>query len=790
MGESISQYVLKVHSRCDLACDHCYVYEHADQTWHAKPRVITPATAGMAATRIAQHAADRQLAHVSIILHGGEPLLLGKARMRALLGTLAALISQVSEMDLRIHTNGVQLDEQWCDLFAEYGVQVGVSLDGDRAANDRHRRYADGRSSYSRVLAALTLLSQRYRRIYAGILCTVDLRNDPVAVYRALVEQQPPALDLLLPHATWERPPDRPAGHQTAYADWLMRVFECWDNDGRSVPIRIFDSVLSASRGGPSFTEAIGTDPADLLVIDTDGAWEQPDSMKTAFDGAAATGMNVFDHPVSTVARHPAVRARQRGTGALCATCQACPVVQVCGGGLYAHRFRPTPGTSRLAEGGGTVLFDENEFDNPSAYCADLMALISRMTAAERRADTAADARPHGGRTRQDHPELEVPAGALESLAAGPGDVGAVAALAAIRLSEARSLVARVAASEAGWHDAGLRAAAAEGWALLCELDRAYSGPVQEVFEHPYIYAWALRCLRPPPGADTDLDRAHLAGLASAAALRAGVTAELPVPVRHGLVHVPTVGALAVPSGDGSTKVVSIVPGKPPASRGGGRWRTARYVSTVPFARLAVEDLDPFRDCQQWPASSRLSSAAWRAWQRRLASSGWELAQDVPGYAQVLGAGLRAVVPLCSAAAGHRSSTARQAPGAVAVALPGRNASRGALGELLLHEFQHAKLNVLLDRRRLFDPGYRWRLRVPWRPEPRPVEGVLHGLYAYLAVTHLYQSRGRRARAGYLQCRSWVADTATELLKAGGALTPDGRRFVTGLAAAAEGEAG
>ena len=32
------QFILKVHSRCDLACDHCYVYEAADQGWRGQPK--------------------------------------------------------------------------------------------------------------------------------------------------------------------------------------------------------------------------------------------------------------------------------------------------------------------------------------------------------------------------------------------------------------------------------------------------------------------------------------------------------------------------------------------------------------------------------------------------------------------------------------------------------------------------------------------------------------------------------------------------------------------------------
>lgn len=71
------------------------------------------------------------------------------------------------------------LDESLCALFADYGVEVGVSLDGDRTANDRHRRFANGQSSYSYVRQALSLLRKpEYRHLYAGILCTIDVWND------------------------------------------------------------------------------------------------------------------------------------------------------------------------------------------------------------------------------------------------------------------------------------------------------------------------------------------------------------------------------------------------------------------------------------------------------------------------------------------------------------------------------------------------------------------------------------------------------------------------------------
>jgi uncharacterized protein len=760
VSATISQYVLKVHSRCDLACDHCYVYEHADQSWRGRPRAISAATVDAAARRIAEHAAAHGLAYVSVVLHGGEPLLLGKDGMRGVLAALDAHVAPVTNLDLRIHTNGVQLDEHWCDLFNHYGVKVGISLDGDRSANDRHRRYANGRSSHSRVLAALALLRQpRYRHLYAGILCTIDLANDPVAVYRALVDEAPPNLDLLLPHATWEHPPYRPADAETPYADWLMQVYRCWVRDGRPVPIRLFGSVLSAARGGPSFSEAIGTDPVDLLVIETDGSWEQPDSMKTAYQGASATGTTVFSHPVDQAARHPAVAARQGGTEALCATCRACPVVNVCGGGLYAHRYRPG-----------------NGFDNPSVYCADLKALIGQMPSG-----TAPE--PAGPVAPGERAVHVLPDGAFDALASGPGDVRAVGALADMRLSEACSLVAAVASDHVGWQDPQLHAAAAEGWALLCALQTERPDAVLEVIALPYTYAWAVRCLRLPAGADADRDRAHLAGLAAAAAMRAGVTAELPLAVRDGTVHLPGMGAMAMGSGAGTTEVVSVTPDGGAATRGGGRWFEARFVTSPPFTRLAVEDLDPFRDCQEWPATGRLPAAKWLEWRRGLASAGQHLAAALPAYASVLGAGLRAVVPLHPAATRTRSATARQAFGGIAAALPAESNQAEELADLLLHEFQHVKFNAVLDLYELFDPAYRGRLRVPWREDPRPAEGALHGTYAFLALAHLRRSQGR---ADYLRLRSWVCG-ASEALSATCALTPDGERFVAGMAAALDG---
>lgn len=743
----VSQYVLKVHGRCDLACDFCYVYTHADQGWRHRPRLMSPQIVERSAERIAEHAAVYGLSEVGVVLHGGEPLLIGPNRAREVLATLKSVITPVARLEISIHTNGVRLDEQWCDLFAEYGVHVGVSLDGDKAANDRHRLFRGGQSSHPQVMRALSLLRQsRYRHLYAGILCTIDIANDPVVVYEALIEQQPPRIDLLLPHATWEHPPLRPSEQPHPYADWLLAIYHRWIRDSRRVPIRFFDSLLSAAAGGPSYTESLGTDPVGMLVVETDGGWEQPDSMKTAFDGAAGTGTHVLTHRVDEAARHPWIQERQNGIEALCPTCQACPVVSVCGGGLYAHRYRD----------------DGSGFANPSAYCADLFELIDRMLAAER-------VRREAERARGGHRLTDV---ALRRFAAGPGDAEGFAELALMRLRQTRALVAAVAERGRQAGDPRVRTTAAQGWELLCELDREHRVAVNSVLMHPYVYAWAMRCMRGTGGAD-EPGLSHLAGIALAAALRAGIAARLPVPVREGMLHLPSAGSLAIPDPPGGFAVVTVSESGEVSARPAGTWQPVRMLTRAGHQPVALEDTDPFRDCQRWPVSGRLDDAQWEQWQERFGAAWRVLTDTVPEHAAVLGTGLRTIVPLRTDSRRHQAATAHDAFGAIGVGLPH---SPVDLAELMLHEFQHVKLHAVLDMRELYDPTDVRTFAVPWRADPRPVEGVLHGAYAFMTLAQFYgglPDGGPRHR----RYRDWVHE-GLGTLAASGALTPDGELFV------------
>ncbi|GAA3345504.1 FxsB family radical SAM/SPASM domain protein [Amorphoplanes nipponensis] len=357
------EVVVKVHGRCNLACDYCYVYRHADQSWRRKPVAMSRSTMERLADRLGEHARTHHLPYLRVILHGGEPLLAGADFLRYAVRSIRRALPCGTRPLFTVQTNGVLLDRAVLELFLEEEVRVGVSLDGSRATNDRHRRFAGGRSSHPAVVEALRLLgTERYRQLYAGILCTVDVHSDPLETYEHLLTYRPPAMDLLLPHGNREHPPPaRPLDDQlSAYGDWLVAVFDRWyDAPVRETRIRLFESLLDLLLGGHSHTEWLGLEPADIVTVDTDGSIEQSDVLKTVAEDAATTGLHLITASLDDAAAHPGIRARRSGVIALGPECRSCPVVRVCGGGLHAHRY------------------DGTGFANRSVYCPDLYHLIA-----------------------------------------------------------------------------------------------------------------------------------------------------------------------------------------------------------------------------------------------------------------------------------------------------------------------------------------------------------------------------------------------------------------------------
>ncbi|MEU3774066.1 HEXXH motif domain-containing protein [Streptomyces sp. NPDC032472] len=320
---------------------------------------------------------------------------------------------------------------------------------------------------------------------------------------------------------------------------------------------------------------------------------------------------------------------------------------------------------------------------------------------------------------------------------------------------------------------------AADHWALLEEAERHDPEAVRDVLHYPATGVWAeetLRRLHAPYGPQPDLG--HLGALAVAAALRSGITFKATLRPANGRLVLPTLGLLHPPRpGPLALTERSWDPDDP----------ATLPLHALPGGRTALDDLDPYRACaaaRPAPvrAARRLTPKGHKRWDTQWTGALTLLERyDTARAGEVTGL-LRSVVPLAGGSRSH-GATLPAAPGSVLA----RNQAPPALAATLVHEVQHGKLTALADVLTLHTADRTPRHWAPWRTDPRPLEGLLHGAYAHLALAGywqraaLYGARGAWAR--HARIRAQVA-AVLPALRNHPELTFAGREFTDAMAAA------
>ena len=359
--------LLKTASRCNIDCSYCYVYQGPDTAWRSQPKRMPPTVLAAVRDRLVEQA-DRQRAGFAIVLHGGEPLLLGFGGLAALLRGLRERLSAQSH-PISIQTNGMLLTRELLDLFAETHTSVSVSIDGPPEVNDLGRLNHRGGSTYESTMRGIDLLDSHGERefLFAGTLSVVQPAVDPGLVYGFLKELGSPSMDFLFQDGNHDRlPPGKARFESTEYGQWLSGVLDLYLADPSPVPIRVCDDIIKLCIGGESQKEGRGVNPYGILIVETDGEIRKNDTLRASFDGADRFGSpwNVTSTPLSTVLASPEYIAYTNMQVPESDVCGACELLAVCGGGMPLYRFST-----------------ERGYDNPSVYCRDHEVMIRHTVA-------------------------------------------------------------------------------------------------------------------------------------------------------------------------------------------------------------------------------------------------------------------------------------------------------------------------------------------------------------------------------------------------------------------------
>lgn len=360
----IDTVLVKVASRCNINCTYCYVYNMGDSGWAEMPNHISHDTT-LAVSKALNELTRIQTRPFAVVLHGGEPLLLGPRKLDLVLSTFRSVVP--SECSFGLQTNAILISEEILDICFKNKTTVSVSMDGPKHIHDRGRIGHDGLGTYDKVLEGINRLRKHPHSafLFSGLLAVIDPISDPQEVYDFFKTFDPPGIDFLYRDGNHTKLPEgKESLRSTEYGQWLARLVDIYLYDRNPLPIRFIDDLIKLSLGGKGTKDGAGLTDFGILVIDTDGSITKNDTLKSSFNGA-----DRFEHTWSvhnnslkeilSSDEFAASHELQRPTSKICLSC---PELRVCGGGMTLHRWR-----------------DVNGYDNTSVYCADQLLVIGNI---------------------------------------------------------------------------------------------------------------------------------------------------------------------------------------------------------------------------------------------------------------------------------------------------------------------------------------------------------------------------------------------------------------------------
>lgn len=255
-------------SVCNLDCEYCFylekehLYPERKRNWRMSDDTLEE--------YIKQQIAAQDIDEVTFSWQGGEPTLLGLDFFRKAV-ELQKKHKKQSVVNNAFQTNGILINDEWCQFFKENNFLVGVSIDGPGNLHDKYRVNRSGKPTHAKVMEAITLLKKH--GVDFNTLTVVNAANakHPERVYEfltqigstylqfiPLVEQRAnkpteDGLTLIHPNLDQNYEVTEWSVSPADYGNFLSKIFDVWvRKDVGRVFVNMFESSFSAWCGEPT----------------------------------------------------------------------------------------------------------------------------------------------------------------------------------------------------------------------------------------------------------------------------------------------------------------------------------------------------------------------------------------------------------------------------------------------------------------------------------------------------------------------------------------------------------
>ncbi len=183
-------------AQCNLDCTYCF-YLHKEDLLH---QTTSPRMSNLLLdAHIRQYIEAQTGDEVVFSWQGGEPTLMGIEFFQRVIDIQKFYKKPNQNIRNDLQTNGILIDEDWCEFLAKNDFMVGLSIDGPADLHDVYRYNKGKKPTFSQVMKTVSLF-HKYK-INFGALCVVNRKNSqrPLDVYKFLRDEVKPKIIQFIP---------------------------------------------------------------------------------------------------------------------------------------------------------------------------------------------------------------------------------------------------------------------------------------------------------------------------------------------------------------------------------------------------------------------------------------------------------------------------------------------------------------------------------------------------------------------------------------------------------------
>lgn len=339
---------------CNMDCKYCFYLEKENlYPGSSDFKMSEDILEQLIKQKIEAHKIDQ----VGFAWQGGEPTLMGVDFFRKAV-ELQKKYANGKQISNAFQTNGILLDDEWCDFFRENNFLIGISIDGPEKIHDAYRVNKGNQGTFSKVIRGVEYLKKH--KVDFNTLTVVHRNNadQPLEIYKFLKEvgsgymqfipiverktnfNTPTGLELVLPSykeaevTDWSVLPEQ-------YGNFLCVIFDEWvRHDVGKYFVQIFDVALQSWVGITQslcvFRETCG----DAMIIEHNGDIYSCDHFVYPENKLG----NILEDPLeSLVNSEQQFKFGDDKVSTLPGYCLDCEVRFACNGECPKHRFIKTP---------------------------------------------------------------------------------------------------------------------------------------------------------------------------------------------------------------------------------------------------------------------------------------------------------------------------------------------------------------------------------------------------------------------------------------------------------------